>query len=208
MVTATLFITLMVFAGPSQNEEILTNDTILELIGAGLSPDLIVTLIETSQSEFATDLPTILELKKGGVSDKVLQAMLKAVAAPKPYDPASDNQLLIYVSDSDSWSMSGGFGGGGDVVVGASRGGARPQTAEIIKTFRERCSDLEVTMEKEQADYFVILDHEGGKGWIRRDNKVVVFDSSGISVLSGSTRSLGNAVKDACEKIRDLERIK
>lgn len=208
MVTATLFITLMVFAGPSQNEEILTNDTILELIEAELSPDLIVTLIETSRTEFVTDLPTILELKKAGISDKVLQAMLKSASAPKPYDPASDNQLLIYVSDSDSWSMSGGFGGGTDVVAGATRGGARPQTAEIIKTFRERCSDLEVTMDKEKADYFVILDHEGGKGWIRRDNKVVVFDSSGISVLSGSTRSLGNAVKDACEKIRGLERIK
>jgi hypothetical protein len=194
----TLFITLMMFAGPSQNEEILTNDTILELIGAGLSPNLIVTLIETSQSEFATDLSTILELKKAGISDKVLQAMLKAASAPNSYDPTSDNQLLIYVSDSDSWSMSGGFGGG-------TSGGARPQTAEIIKTFGERCSDLEATMEKEKADYFVILDHEGGKGWARRDNKVVVFDSTGTSVYSGSTRSLGNAVQDACEKIRDLE---
>ena len=101
--------------------------------------------------------------------------------------------------------MSGGFGGGDDVVAGATRGGARPQTAEIIKTFRERCPDLETTMEKEKADYFVILDHEGGKHWLRKDNKVVVFDRAGTSVFSGSTRSLGNAVQDACEKIRELE---
>ena len=101
--------------------------------------------------------------------------------------------------------MTGGFAGGGSGAAGVSTGGARPQTAEIIKTFRERCPDLEATMEKEKADYFVILDHEGGKGWIRRDNKVVVFDSSGTSVLSGSTRSLGNAVQDACEEIRRLE---
>jgi hypothetical protein len=208
MVIATLFITIMLLPGPSQNEDILTNATILELIEADLSPDLIVTLIETSKTEFVTDLPTILELKKAGISDKVLQAMLKAATAPEVYDPTSDNQLLIYVSDSDSWQMVGGFAGGGDSAGGGTMGGARPQTAEIIKTFRERCSDLEVTMNKQKADYVVILDHGGGLGILRRDNKVVVFDSSGISVYSGSTRSLGNAVQDSCEKIRDLERIK
>ena len=209
MAFATFFITIMMFAAPVQSEKILTNEDVLELIEAGLSSDLVVTMIETSRSEFATDLTTILELKKREVPDTVLQAMVKAAAAPKPYDPTADNQLLIYVSDSDSWSMSGGFAGGGSSTVGAvagvTSGGARPQTAEIIKTFRERCPDLEATMEKEKADYFVILDHEGGKGWIRNDNKVVVFDSTGISVYSGSTRSLGNAVKDACNEIREQE---
>ena len=209
MAFATLFITIMMFAAPGQSEKILTNEDVLELIEAGLSSDLVVTMIETSRSEFDTDLTTILELKKREVPDTVLQAMVKAAAAPKPYDPTADNQLLIYVSDSDSWSMSGGFAGAwdstGGAVAGVSRGGASPQTAEIIKTFRERCPDLEATMEKEKADYFVILDHEGGKGWIRNDNKVVVFDSTGISVYSGSTRSLGNAVKDACNEIREQE---
>jgi hypothetical protein len=209
MAFATFFITIMMFAAPGQSEKILTNEDVLELIEAGLSSDLVVTMIESSRSEFDTDLTTILELKKREVPDTVLQAMVKAAAAPKPYDPTADNQLLIYVSDSDSWSMSGGFAGGGGSTVGAvagvTSGGARPQTAEIIKTFRERCPDLEATMEKEKADYFVILDHEGGKGWIRNDNKVVVFDSTGISVYSGSTRSLGNAVKDACNEIREQE---
>ena len=207
MAFSTLLITIMMLAPQGQGEKILTNDDVLELLDAGLSAELIVTIIETSRSEYDTDLTTILELKKREVPDKVLQAMVKAAAAPKPYDPTVDNQLLIYVSDSDSWSMSGGFAGGGGGVAGVSRGGASPQTAEIIKTFRERC-DLEVTMEKEKADYFVILDHEGGKGLLRKDNKVVVFDSTGTSVYSGSTRSLGNAVKDACNEIRKREQTR
>ncbi len=205
MAFATLFITIMMFAAPGQSEKILTNEDVLELLDAGLSAELIVTMIETSRSEYDTDLTTILELKKAEVPDAVLQAMVKAAAAPKPYDPTADNQLLIYVSDSDSWSMSWGFAGGGGGVAGVLRGGASPQTAEIIKTFRERCPDLEATMEKEKADYFIILDHEGGKGALRVDNKVVVFDSAGTSVYSGSTRMLGNAVKDACNEIRKRE---
>ncbi len=206
MTFPTLLITIMMFATQGQSEKILTNEDVLELLDAGLSAELIVTMIETSRSEFDTDLATILELKKAEVPDAVLQAMVKSAAAPKPYDPTADNQLLIYVSDSDSWSMSGGFVGGGSGAAGVSRGGARPQTAEIIKTFGERCPDLEATMEKEKADYFVILDHEGGKGIIWRDNKVAVFDSTGTSIYSGSTRSLGNAVKDSCNEIRKRER--
>lgn len=164
MAFSTLLITVTMFVGLGQSEKILTNDDVLELLDAGLSSDLIVTMIETSRSDFDTDLTTILELKKAEVPDQVLQAMVKSAAAPKPYDPTADNQLLIYVSDSDSWSMTGGFAGGGSGAAGVSTGGARPQTAEIIKTFGERCPDLEATMEKKKADYFVILDHEGGKG--------------------------------------------
>jgi hypothetical protein len=45
------------------------------------------------------------------------------------------------------------------------------------------------------------LDHEGGKGLARKDNKVAVFNWDGDAILSRSTRSLGNSVKDACDAI-------
>ena len=64
MAFSTLLITVTMFVGLGQSEKILTNDDVLELIDAGLSSDLIVTMIETSQSDFDTDLTTILELKK------------------------------------------------------------------------------------------------------------------------------------------------
>ena len=107
----------------------------------------------------------------------------------------------VYVSDSKSWQISGGFGGTADGFGGANSGGDRPQTAEIIKTFNERCPAVIVNNMKEKADYVVLLDHEGGKEAIFRDNKVVVFNKDGDSIMSHSTRSLGNAVKDACTVI-------
>ena len=82
------------------------------------------------------------------------------------------------------------------------KGGARPQTAEIIKTFNERCPEVTVTMNKDKADFIVLLDHEGGKGYARKDNKVAVFSKDGDAIFSKSTRELGNAVKDACEAIK------
>jgi hypothetical protein len=69
-----------------------------------------------------------------------------------------------------------------------------------MKTFGERCP-VTITNNLEKADFIVTLDHEGGKGWARKDNKVVVFSKAGDMIYSGSTRSLGNGVKDACQAI-------
>lgn len=91
---------------------------------------------------------------------------------------------------------SGGFGGGGSIA-----GGARPQTAEIIKTFNQRCSGVTITNNVQKADFAVILDHEGGKGLVRRRNKIAVFNRDGDVIFSDSTRELGNSVKDACQAI-------
>jgi hypothetical protein len=107
----------------------------------------------------------------------------------------------VFITDSKSWELSGGFGGTDSAVGGSQGGGARPQTAEIIKTFGQRCPDVVVNNKQERADYVVLLDHEGGKTVFLRDNKVAVFNHDGDSILSNSTRSLGNAVKDACTAI-------
>jgi len=113
---------------------------------------------------------------------------------------AADNPR-IYVEESESWEMKGGVGGSDDAFGGTMSGGARPQTAEIIKTFNERCGNVVINNKKEKADYIVLLHHEGGKDLVRRDNKVVVFNRDGDAILSQSTRSLGNAVNDACGAI-------
>lgn len=108
----------------------------------------------------------------------------------------------VFITDSKSWEIGGGVGGSADGFGGAASGGARPQTAEIIKTFGERCPQAAITIKQEKADYIVILDHEGGKSMVARDNKVAVFDNhSGLSIFSHSTAILGNSVKDACQAI-------
>ncbi|MFM2125327.1 MAG: hypothetical protein RL328_1778 [Acidobacteriota bacterium] len=115
----------------------------------------------------------------------------------------------IFITDSDSWEASGGFAGGGvngtGATSGSMSGGARPQTAEIMKTFGERCPDVTVTINRERADYIVILQHEGGKEVFRKDNKFALFNKDGDMIDSNSTRKLGNAVKDACARIASAE---
>jgi hypothetical protein len=104
----------------------------------------------------------------------------------------------VYVTDSNSWELGGGSA---SPFGGETHGGARPQTAEIVKTFSERCPDVVINNKQEKADYVVVLEHEGGKSFILHDNKVAVFNRDGDAIMSNSTRSLGNAVKDACSAI-------
>jgi hypothetical protein len=109
----------------------------------------------------------------------------------------------LFVADSESWQTTGAVAAGKNGVVGASSGGARPQTAEIFKTVMEKCPEVIATSNQERADYVLLLEHEGGKGIVWRDNKFVLFNTEGDALGSGSTRSLGNAVRDACDILID-----
>jgi hypothetical protein len=131
------------------------------------------------------------------------QAVPVAATMPTP-SPATvgDGKTRVLVTDSQSWETRGGSSSGGNRNGWGGNswmaGGARPQTAEIIKTLNERCPEITVTNNLQKADFVLTLDHEGGKGLLAHRNKVAVFNRDGDDVFSASTRELGNSVKDAC----------
>jgi hypothetical protein len=140
-------------------------------------------------------------------------APLVCVVCVSAFGMAQDQKPRVFITDSNSWevggaafgTMNGAYRGNAGHVNGTygsyTAGGARPQTAEIIKTFGERCHEVIVNNKVEKADYVVVLDHEGGKGLVRRRNKIAVFNRDGDAIVSHSTRSLGNSVKDGCAAI-------
>jgi hypothetical protein len=89
-----------------------------------------------------------------------------------------------------------------DSFGGSSSGGARPQTAEIIKTFGQRCPQVTVNNRVAVSNYIVELDHEGGKGLLSHKDKIAVFvQKTGDSIFSKSTLSVGGSVQDACAAV-------
>src|ERR1700691_5847540 len=105
-------------------------------------------------------------------------------AQDKPAAVPLTDAARVFITDSQSWSVAGSSGGSGGNYGGAMAGGGRPQTAEIIKTFGERCPQVKINNIEEKADYIVVLDREGGKGALRHKNKVAVFERiSGDSVF-------------------------
>ncbi len=132
----------------------------------------------------------------------VFVSLMFGQQAPMQSPPTSPEKPKVFITDSESWEVNGSAGGSGHSFAAQSHGGARPQTAEIIKTFGQRCPSVTVNNRQELADYVVVLDHEGGKGYLRHRNKVAVFEYvSGDVVVSHSTLSLGGSVEDACNGI-------
>ena len=128
--------------------------------------------------------------------------LVPALAQVSTKPPDSSDKARVFITDSQSWDIAGYGGGAGSAGGSRTRGGARPQTAEIIKTFGERCPQVLVNNIETKANYIVLLDHEGGKGFLQHRNKVAVFAKvTGDSVMSKSTLSLGGSVQDACEAI-------
>ena len=129
-----------------------------------------------------------------------------AVEKPASKKPAPEKRARVFVTDSDSW-QSQSTSGGGIAAFTAGFGsvasaGARPQTAEIMKTIGERCPNLLVNNRADLSDYVVRLEHEGGKGVLSHRNKVVVFTrGTGDAIFSNSTITLGGSVQGACAAI-------
>src|SRR5690242_5045786 len=91
----------------------------------------------------------------------LVSTTLVSAQQAKTEPSANAYRARVFITDSKSWEMSGGFGGSQDAFGGSGGGGARPQTAEIIKTFGQRCPDVVVNNRQDRADYVVLLDHEG-----------------------------------------------
>ena len=149
-------------------------------------------------------------MKRSGLAVLCLAVCISVLAQDHPTTSTPNSQTSattsdrprVFITDSESWEMSGSGGGSNGSWGAQTHGGARPQTAEIIKTFGERCSAVMANNKQDAADYIVLLDHEGGKGVLRHKNKVAVFQKvSGDVVISHSTLSLGGSVQEACEGI-------
>lgn len=65
-------------------QQALNNDSIIKLVKAGLSDDLIVSTINASAGNYDSSAEGIIALKTAGASDKVVAAIVAKAAAPAP----------------------------------------------------------------------------------------------------------------------------
>src|SRR5262245_21458725 len=82
----------LLLATPGFAQEVLTNQLVVDMVKAGLSERVVVAKIRTSPTNFDTGTDALIALKKNGVPEKVIEAMMSptaaASAAPAPAPPA------------------------------------------------------------------------------------------------------------------------
>src|SRR5215469_4474614 len=57
-------------------QQALTNETVIKMVKSGLSDDIIITTINSSAGNYDVSANGLIALKSGGVSDKVISAMM------------------------------------------------------------------------------------------------------------------------------------
>ena len=65
-------------------QETLTNQSVVEMVKAGLSERVIIAKIRTSPTQFDTSTDALIALKKSGVSEKVIEAIMSPTASAAP----------------------------------------------------------------------------------------------------------------------------
>lgn len=78
----TISLLLLVLTTSVLAAEPMTNDDVLRLVRAGISTEVIIEKIRTSTCAFMTDTETLISLRKQGVPDAVISAMLTPAAKP------------------------------------------------------------------------------------------------------------------------------
>ena len=100
----------LLLAAAAVAQEVLTNDSVIEMHGIGLTESIIVEKIRTSSTRFDTSIEALKRLKAAGISDAVITEMVRAggpeasplsgnVTTVDPNDPLSPREPGIYVRD-------------------------------------------------------------------------------------------------------------
>lgn len=91
----------------AQDSEVLTNESIIELVGGGISRKLILAKISSSACNFSTDTKSIVALKKAKVDEAIINAMMDKMASQKiRQHTVSGSKTSVSAADAESKQAS------------------------------------------------------------------------------------------------------
>lgn len=85
-----LLCALFAFTLFAAGQEVLTNDSIVKMVKAGLGEGIVVSMIQNQPGKYSLTTDDLVKLKQEGISEKILAAMVtKGSAASAPSTPAT-----------------------------------------------------------------------------------------------------------------------
>jgi hypothetical protein len=99
--------------GNEQPVNLLTNDSIVKLVKAGLSENTTISMVNNRPGKYSLSAEDVIALKQAGVSENIITAMMSRqaagsarVAAAKPKDPTKQDQPSQAVTTSDTTNVA------------------------------------------------------------------------------------------------------
>jgi hypothetical protein len=202
-------------------QQAMNNDSVVKLVKAGLSDDLVVSTINASPGTYNTSADSLIALKTAGASDKVISAVVLKSSSSSPAQPtvsatsAPDGQANPGQQTQSSTAMQGQeqeqqssaqAPGKPRVFLEASskgpnRNADRDQSMEMSKDLEKDCPGVRVTINQQMADYTIQLNHIE-VGLLVRDNQIQVANKDGDLISKTKEGgSIAGGMKKACELV-------
>src|SRR6266498_965736 len=128
----------------------------------------------------------------------VMAFAMCATAQDKP-------RVFVQGKGSENLASSGSAAGGRHWASWGSKStvDSHDESMEVTKEVQKNCSSVILTLNQSNADYTVMLNRESkqNRGLLRTNNQVQVANRMGDILGTNSTRTVGNAAKDACELV-------
>ena len=185
------------------SQQTMNNESVVNLMKAGFSEDVIISAINRSLAAYDTSADGLIALKKAGITDKEISAIVAkaqpqnsaaqvvpVTRAARPAPILSGNKPRVFLrarSHSSGWNES------------------RDQAMEMSKDFQEVCPEVQISVNPNLSDYTVELNHTEYS--FVRLNQIQVANNVG-DLLSGASSggsfkgpSIKGDVKKACDAI-------
>lgn len=205
----------MAFSTLCMAQQVLNNDTITKMHSAGLGDDIIISTINGQPGTYLVNADDLVVLKKAGISDKVIGAMItknsgssqSASGNANAGTPLTPNQAMpnptatqtpapIVQSPDSSVPEPRVFLQ--SVSHGNTQNASRDQSMEMSKDFEKDCPGVKITIVQQMADYTVVLNHIE-VGMFVRDNQIQVANKDGDLISKTKEGgSIEGGVKKAC----------
>jgi hypothetical protein len=181
-------------------QQTMNNESVVNLMKAGFSEDVIISAISRSQGAFDTSVDGLIALKNAGITNKEISAIM-AKAYPQSSAalvPVAEATPAVRIANKPrvflrAQSHSSGFHE------------SRDQSMEMSKDFQEECPGVQISVNPHLLDYTVDLNHTESE-FVRQNQLQVankdgdlVFGPSGGGSIKGP--SIRGGVKKACNVI-------
>jgi len=183
-------------------QQSLTNDSIIKLVKAGLSEDLIISTINAQPGAYDTSPDGLIALKAAGVSDKVVSAVVAKAPAPdvQPAKPAAPAESATPVHNQPPAQLTPGAR-----VVIAPMGGFETYFAAAV---REKKVPIALTLDRDSAQFFIVSTETEWQGFVAGSGSSASWTPAGGSRTSGSaassTRGLESSIMLIDAKSKDV----
>jgi len=212
-ISAVLFLLIFASIALAQSET-LTNTDVVEMTRAGLGAPIIVQKISSTDANFDISAKALIELKKAGVTDEVIQAVIEKNRAT-PVNVAS-GQTQIYSESqptpnaekrnlTENVAVTPAEALRTAKTIALVKSSLQPSRQALEKELMKRTDwkklDLTLVRYKEAADLYVEIGYVS-LSWITHRYVFRVYDRrSGAVIVAGETTSWGSLAENLAREI-------